>query len=188
MVDQLHRSSHLHDRTHFDGAVGDLENRTTCRQRNRLLQIVRVDECVTADDILRLGERPVSNGPSLSRYELSAPLERMTGIFHVALFRELLQPGHPPLHALLGLFGGQLRWPRATAIEVNKFAHTASFNPTTSEATRIGQISFQRSTEAVLRGNAEAAAIVCRAFWSQEDVFFRLPRIEEPHGYMRTAS
>jgi len=105
MVAELHELSHFHDGTHLDGAVCELEDRAAGGERRRLRQIRGLNECIAADDVLRLGKWPIRDGSRLSRHQLPAAFQRMTRILDVALFSQVFQPGHPPLHLLLGLLG-----------------------------------------------------------------------------------
>src|SRR6266496_6852698 len=86
----LFRSSALQDRA----AHGELHG---------LRQILRLDQGVSADDILGLRVWSVGDGPLLAFDQLARPLERVTGVLDMTLVGKLLHPGHPGLHALLHL-------------------------------------------------------------------------------------
>src|SRR5262249_10648241 len=65
-------------------------------------------------------------------------LERMSRVFDVALFAQLLEPGEPFLHGFLHFPGGLCRRVAATK-QKGKFAHCASFRVGTSHPRRLSQ-------------------------------------------------
>src|SRR5580765_1975844 len=113
----------LHDGTHFDHSVY-LEDRTPLRQLHRLREIARLDQRVSADDVLRLEEGAVRHDLLPALHELAGTLERLALVLDMALLAELLQPAHPFLHRLLHALGGPVRLP--TAIEKQELAHRSS--------------------------------------------------------------
>src|SRR5919201_6611697 len=94
--------------------------------------MVRLTECIPADDVLGFGKWSVGNGSSLPCHQLPGAFQRVSRILDVALLGQLFQPCHPPLHLLLGLLGRSGR-ARAAAIQVHEFAHdsllSVAFNP-----------------------------------------------------------
>src|SRR5207237_9947784 len=92
----------LQNGTDFDHAAA-FEDGAALRQLHGFGEIPRLDQRVSADDVLRLGVRAVGDRPLFALHELAGALERMTGVLDVALVGQLLHPGHPGLHALLHL-------------------------------------------------------------------------------------
>src|SRR5216684_5304699 len=100
--------AHLADGAHFDRAVG-LEDGAAARQLGGVVEALRADEEVAADQVLRLGVRPVGDQLLLAGEHLAADLQRLARL-EVAGLGELLDPVAPLLHLLLHLLragGGQ---------------------------------------------------------------------------------
>jgi hypothetical protein len=80
MLAELHRLPHAHHRPDFDGTVRKLEDRTTGRQRRRLGEISRLDECIAANDVLGLCKRAVGDGSSPPCHQLAGTLQGVARI------------------------------------------------------------------------------------------------------------
>src|SRR5262249_35189704 len=112
------------DRAHLHGA-SRLEDRAAFRDFDRLRTIPGLDKGEAVHDVLGLGIRPVVAALLLACDDLACALERMSGVLHMALFAQLLEPGEPFLHGFLHLLGRSCSW-IAAAKKKRKFAHCVS--------------------------------------------------------------
>jgi hypothetical protein len=107
------------NRTNFHAAVV-FEDRAVFGNLNGLIESLRSDQEVSADDFLAFGERPVRNDFSRRADDFAAGLQRIAREI-LALVAQPLDPVHPLLHLRLHSF--RRRWSFSPAKQKHEITH-----------------------------------------------------------------